>query len=564
MANRVFNLSKGAAHEMIILGFYPLYPRFHDANVCLLKDGEVLFACEEERLLRSQHAYSGPGDPVRGIFGALSKYKIHPAQVDCWAGCGFLHDHVKPWEHFFARTGLLKFVANPKISWVRHHQAHVASSVLTSPFAECLYVSLDGGGDDGYAKIGVFDGNQFRDIHTSQNYHIANFYSFITQGIGFNEFDEGKTMGLASYGKVDESVYRKFRNVISIAPDGLSVQFNVNAFTRSFAFAFEKYDWHNFRIHKVARPSYQIPSIPELQFVNKADIAATLQKLTEDLALEIVANALKATGQRMLCLAGGLFHNVKLNQKIRELPGVEAVHLPMAVGDPGLSLGAALFVYWSTTKKRCAQTPLSRFVGPDYSDDEIENILNAYGIAHERVASPARRAATCLAEGKIVGWFQGKGEYGPRALGNRSVLADPRDLNSKARVNQMLKKRDCAKLALHGHGLRRCSRKTLAHSRRGARRWHVPAADCEQGLVAVVSRIDFRILQAHERSPGVEHQLQSAWRGDGGHAAKRHRAFAARRRRCVDYRKLRSVQAARRAPRAGGAHCFRGRAFEVS
>jgi carbamoyltransferase len=427
---------------MTILGFYPLYPRFHDANVCLLRDGEVLFAYEEERLLRSQHAYSGPGDPVRGIFGALAKYKIHPSQVDCWAGCGFMHDHVKPWEHFFARTGLLKFIPNPKIALVRHHQAHVACSVLTSPFEKCLYISLDGGGDDGYAKIGVFDGNGFKDIHTSQNYHLANFYSFITQGIGFNEFDEGKTMGLASYGSVDESLYHKFRNIVSIGPDGLTAQMNFNAFTRSFTFAFEKYDWHIFRQHKVARPSYQIPSIPELQFMNKADVAATLQKLMEDLALEIVANALNTTHQRNLCLAGGLFHNVKLNQKIRELPEVESLHLPMAVGDPGLSLGAALFVHWSTTKKRCSQTPLSPFLGPEFINEEIENVLNAYGIAHERVASPAHCAAKHIAEGKIVGWFQGRGEYGPRALGNRSVLADPRDLNAKARVNQLLKKRD--------------------------------------------------------------------------------------------------------------------------
>jgi carbamoyltransferase len=427
---------------MKILAFYPLYPRFHDANVCLLQDGEVLFACEEERLLRNQHAYTGPGDPVHGIFGALAKYQLHPSQVDCWAGCGFIHDVVKPWEHFFARTGLLKFVTNPKIAWVRHHQAHVASSVLTSPFAQCLYISLDGGGDDGSATIGTVTGHEFKDIHTSQPYQIATFYSFITQAIGFNEFDEGKIMGLAGYGKVDEALYRKFRKLISIAPDGLSVQLDMKDFARSFAFAFEKYDWHNFRIHKVARPGYQVPAIPDLQFMNRADVAATLQKLAEDLALEIVANSMKATGQRQLCLAGGLFHNVKLNQKIRELPGVEAVHLPMAVGDPGLSLGAALFVNWSVTKKRSTQTPLSPFLGPEYDDEEIEKVLTAYGLAHERVASPAKCAARYIAGGKIVGWFQGKGEYGPRALGNRSVLADPRDLNAKARVNQMLKKRD--------------------------------------------------------------------------------------------------------------------------
>jgi carbamoyltransferase len=241
---------------------------------------------------------------------------------------------------------------------------------------------------------------------------------------------------------VDETLYQKFRNLISIAPDGLSVRLDPKDFPRSFAFAFEKYYWQNFRIHKVALPSHQVASIPDLPFMNRADVAATLQKLSEDLALEIVANSMKATGQRFLCLAGGLFHNVKLNQKIRELPGVEAVHLPMAVGDPGLGLGAALFVYWSVTKKRCAQAPLSPFLGPEFGDEEIEKVLMAYGIAHERVASPAKAAARYIAEGKIVGWFQGKGEYGPRALGNRSVLADPRDLNAKARVNQMLKKRD--------------------------------------------------------------------------------------------------------------------------
>ena len=427
---------------MIILAFYPLFPRFYDANVCLLRDGEILFAFEEERLLRNQHAYTGPGDPVRSLFGALAKYKLHPAEVNLWAACVALKDQVRPWELFFARTGLVKLLNGAQVATVRHHQAHVAASVLTAPFDQCLYLSLDGGGDDEFARIGVFNGHEFKDIHTSRSEHIANFYSFITQAIGFTEFEEGKIMGLAGYGKVDESLYRKFRGILSLAPDGLSVLFNRGAYELSIGVQYANYEWSNFRQHKVQVPRYRFPSLPEMATMNKADIAATLQKLTEELTLEITVNAIKMTGQRNLCLAGGLFDNASLNQRIRELPEVEVVHLPMAVGDAGLSLGAALFTYWTNSGKRCVQRPLSPFLGPEFGDDEIEAALQAYGIAYERATDVPQRAARHIAEGKIVGWFQGRGEYGPRALGNRSVLADPRDMSSKVRVHQKLKQRD--------------------------------------------------------------------------------------------------------------------------
>lgn len=427
---------------MIILGFYPFYPRYHDANVCLLRDGEVLFAFEEERLLRSQHAYTGPGDPVRGIYGALAKYGIHPSEIDVWAGVGFTGDVKNAWEHFFRRTDLIKYAPRVNAVRVTHHSAHVAASVLTAPFDRCLYFSFDGGGDDGYAKIGVFTGNEFSDLHTSAGLHIANFYNFLTKIIGFKDFEEGKLMGLAAYGRPEEKLLAKFKQIIHIAPDGLGVVFDAGAIQREPELDYSKFSWDNFRQHKLAFPRYHIPAAPELDEMNRADVAATVQKLTEELTLDIVQNAIRRTGESRICLSGGLFQNVIVNKKIRELPEVEALHVPMAMGDGGLGLGAALFAYWSATGRRCAQRPLTPYLGPDFSDDAIESAAGVHGLKFRRHDDAAAAAAQQIAEGRVVGWFQGRGEFGPRALGNRSVLADPRRPEAKARVNQLLKKRD--------------------------------------------------------------------------------------------------------------------------
>lgn len=430
---------------MIILGLYPVEPTPHDANICLLKDGQVLFAAEEERLARNQHYYTTPGDPMRSILGALRHVHITPDRIDIWALVG--SPRSGNFEHattdFFQRTTLGSYgTGDVRCVRIRHHEAHVAAAVLTSPFDRCLYFSLDGGGDDGYARIGVFDGSTFHDLHRAEDLHLANFYSCMTHVIGFHEFEEGKTMGLASYGTCDPVLYQKLMQVIRLDADGMTVRFNREMLHAERMLLLNKYDWNNLRRQKVCCTDYSIPSIPEIRYMNRADIAATVQQLAEDMVLEIVSNAIGRTGIRQVCLSGGLFQNVKINKKIRELPDVKAVHIPLAVGDAGLGLGAALAAHWRATGKRCTQTPLSPYLLHEFTAQEIEKALVDYGLKYKRTDQPARVAAGHIADGKVVGWFQGRGEYGPRALGNRSVLADPRDADSKARVNQLLKKRD--------------------------------------------------------------------------------------------------------------------------
>ena len=430
---------------MIILGLYPVEPTPHDANICLLRDGEILFAAEEERLARNQHYYTAPGDPMRSLLAALKQAKLTPGQIDIWALVG--SPRSGSFEHaatdFFQRTGLGPLcTGDVRGVRIRHHEAHAAAAVLTSPFDRCLYFSLDGGGDDGYARIGVFDGSTFQDLHRAEDVHLANFYSCMTHVIGFHEFEEGKTMGLASYGTPDPDLYEKLKTVIRLEADGMTVRFNRELFQAERLLRLDKYDWNNFRRQKVCCTGYTIPSIPGLRYMNRADIAATAQQLAEDIVLDIVANTVRRTGIRHVCLSGGLFQNVKINQKIREMPEVADVHIPMAVGDAGLGLGAALAAYWRATGRRCTQTPLSPSLLREFTDREIEKAIADYGLRYIRTDQPAKLAARHIADGKVVGWFQGRGEYGPRALGSRSVLADPRDPDSKARVNQLLKKRD--------------------------------------------------------------------------------------------------------------------------
>jgi carbamoyltransferase len=430
---------------MMILGLYPVEPTPHDANVCLLQDGNVLFASEEERLARNQHYYTAPGDPMRSLLAALRQTCITPDRIDLWAFVG--SPRSGDFEHavtdFFRRTTLGSHgMGNVRCVRIRHHEAHVATAVLTSPFDRCLYFSLDGGGDDGYAKIGVFDGSTFQDLHRAEDLHLANFYSCMTHVIGFHEFEEGKTMGLASYGACDPALYRKLRQVIRLDADGMTLRFNREMLQAERLLRLDKYDWNNVRRQKVCCTRYSFPSVSEIRYMNRADIAATVQQLAEDIVLELVANAVARTGIRQICLSGGLFQNVKINKKVRELPEVEAVHIPMAVGDAGLGLGAALAAYWKATGRRCSETPLSPYLLHEFTAQEIESAIGDYGLRYTRTSEPATLAARHIAEGKVVGWFQGRGEYGPRALGSRSVLADPRDPDSKARVNQLLKKRD--------------------------------------------------------------------------------------------------------------------------
>lgn len=425
---------------MNIMGLYPIKPRHHDPNVSLVVDGRVVFAYEEEKLSRRQRGYTSSSQPVTSIYSALKKAQLRPEQIDSWALVGLTDNVEDDFITLLRQTELIHFGNDVRINRVPHHMSHAALSVLSSPFDECLFISMDGGGDDGYALLGAFTQSKFCVIHKSTRFHIANFWHDMTHYLGFKEFEEGKLMGLAAYGKPDERLYNLFKSLIYLSPDGLEIVYRRPK--RSMLLDMNQVDLDNFRLFKTVYPQFDMSFSPYLRELNKLDIAATIQKLTEDYTLEIVANLIKKTGLKQLAVSGGLFQNVKLNGLINEMAEVETLHVPVATGDAGLSLGAALFTHWQKTGKKCAQYPLSPYLGPIFDNQAIEKEIRNFGLKYRFSEKISHDAADLIAQGKVVGWFQEGGEFGPRALGARSVLADPRNAQAKARVNQLLKKRD--------------------------------------------------------------------------------------------------------------------------
>ena len=195
-------------------------------------------------------------------------------------------------------------------------------------------------------------------------------------------------------------------------------------------------------LHNATFPCFHFSSIPCLCEIGKPDIAATVQKLTEDCVIEVVAGLVKRTGMTQLALSGALFQNAKLNSALHGLPQVSEIHVPMALGDSGLSLGAALYTMWEKTGKRSIQVPLCPYLGPVFDNEAIEREIKSFGLSYRRSANISKEAARLISEGRVVGWFQEAGEYGPRSLGARSVLGDPRDARAKARIDDLLKDRN--------------------------------------------------------------------------------------------------------------------------
>jgi carbamoyltransferase len=335
----------------------------------------------------------------------------------------------------------IHFVPELKINRVPHHLAYAALAVFTAPFEESLFISMDGGGPGrATAVLGAFRHNLFQEIHRTDTAHLYTFWSDMTHYLGFGQFEEEKLMGLAAYGHPDEKLYRQFRSIISISDNGLGIFYRQpkRVMRRDLDFL----NWDHFRLFNTTYSQFDLSSIPYIREVSKPDIAATVQKLTEEYVADIVARLVRKTGLRQVAVSGGLFQNSKLNGLLYQLPHVDAVHVPIATGDDGLSLGAGLYTLWEKTGKRCTRLPLSPYLGPSFDNESIERDIRSFGLKYRYSSDAAREAAHLIAKGAVVGWFQESGEYGPRSLGARSVLADPRNPLVKERINTLLRNPD--------------------------------------------------------------------------------------------------------------------------
>jgi carbamoyltransferase len=415
----------------------------HDFCACLVEDGRVVSAVEEERLTRVKYAYGLGPRLQRCLAGdyVLNEGGIDASDLDLIVANDLLNN-----------VYALRY--RDRVSWIGHHLSHAASTFYTSPFPTAAVLVMDGRGSesnhDGVRRsetITSFVGDEsgLRTVHAIQGRlgvaartmdepyedSIGWMYEAVAKSIGLTTTGAvgapGKAMGLAPYGTasyVDElATFYQLR-------DG--------DFRQSHA---QQTALQAFIAAELARAG-QGQSADEV----RADFAFAVQANTERIVLELARWLHRRTGEKRLCLAGGVALNSVTNFKILEETPFEEIHIVPAAGDNGTALGAALHGHYAIAGNLWSPSAaaFSPYLGREYGAEEIEAAIRPYvdKIRVERPARPFDRVAAELADGAVVGWFQGRSEIGPRALGNRSILADPRDPGMKDRINAKVKHRE--------------------------------------------------------------------------------------------------------------------------
>jgi carbamoyltransferase len=321
------------------------------------------------------------------------------------------------------------------IHFLPHHASHAAGCFFTSPFDDALILTVDAYGDDTSMEMFHGSSNRVRSIsRTLYPHSLGSVYAAVTQYLGFRpNVDEWKVMGLAPYGEPE--FYDRFRKIIRFEPSLGEVRIDLDYFTyyiwasRRFSDAFEK----------TFGPERGYADPIETRHQN---IAHSFQKAVEDVVLEAVEFGLRKTGSRLLCLSGGCAMNSKMNGRILSEAKVDDLFVQSSADDGGACLGACFYFWNGVLNKPRGFVYEHDYWGPEYEDGEIELALKDAKIEYRRSSDIAREAAESIVQGKIVGWFQGRMEYGQRALGNRSILADPRDPGMKDKINACVKHRE--------------------------------------------------------------------------------------------------------------------------
>ncbi|MFM9909983.1 MAG: carbamoyltransferase [Chitinophagaceae bacterium] len=457
---------------MYILGLNAYHA---DSSAAIFKDGVMIAATEEERFRRIKH---WAGFPSMAIQFCLREAGITLNEVDHISigrdpmaklpkkmlfllknpggGWNAVLDRLKnarkvaSLEDEFAALdiNIYKSSIKNKIHQVEHHRSHLASAFFASPFEEAALLSIDGSGDFSTTMIGIGRGNQIEILDSVDFPHSAGlFYTAFTQWLGFPNYgDEYKVMGLAPYGKplyVD-----KLRDVVKFESNGL-FSLNLNYF-RSAKHGIVSYgDDH---IPKVA-PIFsaymekefgkQRKKSEELTQYHK-DMAASIQRITEELIFHILNHLQKRTGLSQVCIAGGVAQNSVANGKITTQTTFSKVYIPSAGHDAGISMGSALYVYNHELKQPRKEAIWSAYTGSRFSNDEIEKYLKQRNIVYQRLSDEELydKVSDQLINSGVVGWFSGRAEFGPRALGARSILADPRRNDAKELLNSKIKRRE--------------------------------------------------------------------------------------------------------------------------
>ena len=431
-----------------------------DSSAILLKDGKIKFAIEEERITRIKHIGGFPKksiDKILELEGIELKDIDHIAIVDRpfyrfirritdWyipklfnypknSFYHILYDEIPALIDFFKAKEKLSsgLKSNTKIHFIEHHITHMASAFLVSPFDEAAILTLDARGELATTAFGVGNGNIIKKINEAKMPHsLGMFYAAITDYLGFKHGeDEYKVMGLASYG---EPIYfEKFSNILRFDEQNLLIT-NLKYFSyqngRGF-FSKKFYDLFG----PTRKPEEPIEKIHK-------DLASSAQLLLEELVIQLGTYLKKITKKKNLCMAGGVALNCVANSKLHQKKIFDNIFVQPAAGDNGGALGAAYYVYNTILSNERNYIMKSALLGPEFSNKDIEKALIISKVSYKKSDNICRETAKALAAGKIVGWFQFKMEFGPRALGSRSILADPTDSKMKDRINSCVKFRE--------------------------------------------------------------------------------------------------------------------------
>jgi len=437
---------------MISLGFN--YSQMHDSSACIARDGELLFAVAEERISRVKHDAGFPHNAIRACLefanvkadhldficqGWPAPAKVFATDLKCFAGGQYpitylnVLNSVRLYASMAHQNGGFKRLLHhfgptkAQMRFVEHHLAHAISAYSYSGFDKAAVVVMDGRG--AWEASSIWFGHDGRLDHVLTipwPNSLGLFYAQFTQYLGFvPNSDEWKVMGLAPYGRPGVNL----TEFITLNHEG----YRVNA-----PLLFERASGIS-GIAKRLGPERAPESEINDNFKN---IAFAVQDACEEAMMALVRTAIAKTGCRNVCLAGGVALNSKANGKIQASGIVDKIFVQPAASDDGVALGA-VFAPCLDGGGRLPMKPLRHvYFGPEYSDQDIEKTLGTYKLRATKLQNIASCTAELLSNGKIIGWFQGRMEFGPRALGHRSILADPRDPEMNSKVNNAVKFRE--------------------------------------------------------------------------------------------------------------------------
>jgi carbamoyltransferase len=441
---------------MNILGISCFY---HDSAACLVRDGEIVAAASEERFTRKKHDASYPHNAIRYC---LEEGRIKSSDLD---HVGFYDKPLLKFERIitsylanFPRSYFAFMKAVPvwlreklwtkdliareldykgEILFAEHHQSHAASAFLVSPFKEAAILTVDGVGEWATASLAAGSGNSIRMLKQINYPHsLGLLYSAFTYYLGFKvNSAEYKVMGLAPYG--EPRYYDQIMSeLIDVHADG---GFRLNMEYFAYVYGLRMTNGH---FEKLFEGPPRQPESPLDQ--RHKDIAASIQKVTEEVMMRLAFSLHTETGFTDLCMAGGVALNCVANGRILKTGPFKNIFIQPAAGDAGGAIGVAKYIYHTLLGNARDSGLRHVYLGPSFSSDEVESFLDETGAKYQRLEREEllRKVASLIADQNVVGWFQGRMEFGPRALGNRSILADARRAENRDRVNLKIKFRE--------------------------------------------------------------------------------------------------------------------------